>query len=54
METFALARMPSQIRSLSKKYGKQIERIVHERSEKQVQEAKRWTEKIVGGVGSEL
>lgn len=51
METFALVRVPFQIRSLSKKYGKQIRRTVHERSEKQVQEAKRWTEKIVGGVG---
>ena len=43
--------LPVQIEFLSKKYSKKLERIIVERSEKQVQKHKAWLKKRLGGVG---
>jgi len=50
-----LSELPAPIESLLKKYGRELERIVHELPEDEFQSRKTWLlmhpERIVGGVG---
>ena len=46
-----MSELPVQIKSLLKKYGKKIKRVVHERSEEEVQGARIWRERLAGAVG---
>ena len=46
-----MSERPIEIVSLLKQYGKELERIVHEKSEEEFQKHRVWAERRVGGVG---
>ena len=50
-EVGKVSELPIQVESLLGKYGKKLERMVHERSEEEVQRSRKWRSRIVGAAG---